>query len=75
MKSRLPREKASANLCGLRARIGGERKRKEKAKQTMEPRIQARKPRNLQKSEGLIFSVSPSEVILSHPESDTSAGE
>lgn len=48
MKSRLPREKARANLCGLSARIGGERKRKENAKQTMDPMMQATKPRNLQ---------------------------
>lgn len=48
MKRRLPNENARANLCGLRARIGGERKRKEKRKQILEPARQARNPRNLQ---------------------------
>jgi hypothetical protein len=42
-------EKARANFCGLRARIGGERKRNEKRKQTLDPARQAKKPRNLRK--------------------------
>jgi len=47
MKSRLPNEKASANLCGRRAIMGGDKKRKEKRKHTLDPARQARKPRNL----------------------------
>lgn len=48
MKSKLPKEKAKANLCGRRAIIGGDRKRKENRKHTLDPARQAKKPRNLQ---------------------------
>jgi len=47
IKRRLPIEKARANFCGLRARIGGVRKRKENIKQTADPARQAKNPKNL----------------------------
>lgn len=47
MNSMLPKENASANLCGRTARMGGDRKRNENKKQTAAPAMQAKKPRNL----------------------------